>query len=186
MYFNMNIIERLKLEAVVTSEEVTTVATLLANKIFNDSRKCRGRTYNQVFKACFDGRIAEVGVKKLLNADDKLDIFNDTWNVADRSTYGCDLIADGTRVEVKSHNGKWFDLPEASLNTLRNNIAASVLDIIVTASYKHQNDNYIVKPHLVIDPYKMERYMHLSQYNTTRFFFDHHAAISAGSCIAVG
>lgn len=180
-----NLLEPLKGEIFVSNEEVSDAAILLAEKIFNDKYKRRGRSYDQVFKSCFYGRIAEVGVKKLLKAEDKLDVFNDAWDVKDRSTYGCDLIAVGMRVEVKSQKGEWFDMPNDGLKTLRNNIAAKVLDVVVTASYKQSENGYVVTPRFIIDPYKMLQYVKPSHYRDNKSFFDHHSALRAGDCITV-
>lgn len=181
----MKLVEPLKSEVFVSNEEVIAAATLLAEKIFNDIHKRRGRTYEQVFNSCFIGRIAEVGVKKLLDAEDKLDVFDDKWDVKDRSTYGCDLIYENMRIEVKSQNGEWFDIPTGGLKTLRNNIAEKVLDVVVTATYEKKNNGYLVKPCVIIDPYSMLQYMKPSHFSDDKFFFDHHSARRAGDCIMV-
>lgn len=185
----MNSMDRLapalKGEIFVSVEEVKTAALYLADKIFNDPHKRRGRTYEQVFKSCFIGRIAEVGVKKILNANDKLDIENDDWDVKDRNTYGHDLVYEGMRIEVKSQKGEWFDIPADGLKTLRNNIAERVLDVVVTASYEEKNHGYLVRPCVIIDPYSMLKYVKQSHYRDDKFFFDHHSAQRAGDCIMV-
>lgn len=183
---NLNrLVEPLNAEVFVTIEEVKKEALYLADRIFNDPHKRRGRKYEQVFKSCFFGRIAEVGVRKLLNADDKLNIENDDWDVRDRNTYGHDLVSEGMRIEVKSQKGEWFDIPADGLKTLTNNISAKALDIVITASYEEKNDGYLVRPRIIIDPYKLHRYMKQSHYSDNKFFFDHHSALRAGDCIMV-
>jgi len=182
MKISSNIIDSLKSEAFVTTDEVSDAVKLLAEKIYNHPRKCRGRSYEQVFNNCFYGTIAEVGIKKLLKAENRLDIFDDKWDVTDRDTYGYDLIIDNIRIEVKTQNSKWFALPSSSFSTLRNNIAAKVLDVIITASYRQYGDGYIVKSRLIIDPYLMNRYIQTSNFNSG-VWFNHNSALISGACI---
>lgn len=179
------IVESLKGDVYVTDAEISEEARILADKIFAEPKKRRNRTYEQVLKCCHMGRIAEVGIKKMLGAQDKTDVMNDTWDLYDRETYGCDLLLDGLRIEVKSQEPSWFSIPVGGLRTLRNNIAEKVLDVVVTASYEKKDGGYVVRPRVVIDPYRMLDYMKPSHFKEDKYYYDHHSARRAGDCIIV-
>jgi hypothetical protein len=180
-----SLIESLIGEVFVADHEVLEEAKVLADKIYAEPKKRRNRTYEQVLKCCIMGRIAEIGVKKMLGAEDKLDVFNDTWDINNRESYGCDLILNDMRIEVKSQAPSWFAIPKSGLKTLRNNIDEKVLDAVITASYKRQEDGYVVKPRVLIDPYKMLNYMKQSNFSEYKYYYDHHTAGRAGDCIII-
>lgn len=180
------LVDKLKsAEVFVSNDEVAASAEVLANKIYESKYKRRDRTYEQVFKSCFIGRIAEVGLKKLLSADDRLDVFNDKWDIKDRSSYGSDLEVDGIKIEIKSQPGVWFELHKSALKTLRNNIQAQTLDLVITASYEPKDDGFVVRPVTVINPHKMLKYIKQSHFSEDRYFFDHRSAKRDGVCLLV-
>lgn len=173
-------VDKLRSEVRVDKDEAYALAGKMAAAISRTPAKSRYRSDEEIVNSVVRGFICELGVAQILGKRNEKD-----WSYKDRESFAYDVIDTDhfARHEVKhQHGDHWSFRPEA-IKTLLNNIAAGLLDTIITADYRSADDGFYVKPILIIDPKHFRSYMRRSQYKPGTFYYDHRAASHDKHCI---
>lgn len=120
--------------------------------ILKEPKKRNGRTDGAIKADIMAGTVAEVGIAKLL----KTEVYDEVFDLKNRSTFSKDIVYCGLRIEVKSHKHlRRFSVVSHSYKTMMNSWGDKGFDVVLFAHIERTETPgyWTVTPTLIVDPY---------------------------------